>query len=120
MLRHELGWLDQHAEVLELCGVRPERLQLAGGECHLHQMLEKTAQHEQLLPAEIAKRGLSPDPHRQSVVADEHAWEPSHPAIRHSSQFGMVTNSSATEGCSAMVRSKSALVAPIPMAMAAI
>lgn len=35
-------------------------------------------------------------------------------------QPGMVTNSSATEGCRAMVRSKSALVAPMPMAIAAI
>ena len=32
----------------------------------------------------------------------------------------IVTNSSETEGCSAMVRSKSALVAPIPTAIAAI
>ena len=32
----------------------------------------------------------------------------------------IVTNSSDTEGCSAMVRSKSALVAPMPTAMAAI
>ncbi len=82
MLRYELAWLEQHREALELCRMQPEMLQVAGGERHLQQMLEETTQFEQLLAAEITKRGLSPDPHRHSVVANEHAWELSHPAIR--------------------------------------
>ena len=82
MLRYELAWLEQHREALELCRVQPEMLQVAGGERHLQQMLQETERFEQLLEAEIAKRGLSPDPHRHTVVANEHAWELSHAAIR--------------------------------------
>ena len=82
MLRYELAWLEQHREALELCRVQPEMLQVAGGERHLQQMLQETEQFEQLLAAEIARRGLSPDPHRHAVVANEHAWELSHPTIR--------------------------------------
>jgi hypothetical protein len=82
MLRYELAWLEQHREALELCRVQPEMLQVAGGERHLEQMIQETEQFEQLLEAEITRRGLSPDPHRHAVVANEHAWELSHPAIR--------------------------------------
>jgi hypothetical protein len=82
MLRYELAWLEQHREALELCRVQPEMLQVAGGERHLQRMLQETEQFEQLLEAEIASRGLSPDPHRHAVVANEHAWELSQAAIR--------------------------------------
>ena len=75
MLRYELAWLEQHRETLELCRVQPDMLQVAGGERHLQQMLQESEQFEQLLEAEIARRGLSPDPHRHAVVANEHAWE---------------------------------------------
>lgn len=81
MLHYELAWLEQHREALELCRVNPEMLQVAGGERHLAQMLEETEQFEALLAAEIDRRGLAPDPHRHTVVANEHAWELSHAAI---------------------------------------
>ena len=81
MLRYELAWLEQHREALELCRVNPDMLQVAGGERHLQQMLEETEQFEALLEQEIERRGLAPDPHRHTVVANEHAWELSHAAI---------------------------------------
>lgn len=81
MLQYELAWLEQHREALALCRVNPEMLQVAGGEHHLAQMLEETEQFEALLAAEIDRRGLAPDRHRHTVVANEHAWELSHAAI---------------------------------------
>jgi len=81
-LRYELAWLEQHREALELCRVQPDMLQVAGGERHLQQMLQESEPFERLLEAEIARRGLSPDPHRHAVVANEHAWELSQAAIR--------------------------------------
>ena len=81
MLQYELAWLEQHRQALELCRVKPEMLQVAGGERHLAQMLEETERFEALLAAEVERRGLAPDPHRHTVVANEHAWELSHAAI---------------------------------------
>ena len=81
MLRYELAWLEQHREALELCRVNPEMLQVAGGERHLQQLLEETGRFEALLEQEIERRGLAPDPHRHTVVANEHAWELCHATI---------------------------------------
>jgi hypothetical protein len=81
MLHYELAWLEQHRQALELCRVNPGMLQVAGGERHLARMLEDTEQFEALLAAELERRGLAPDPHRHTVVANEHAWELSHAAI---------------------------------------
>jgi hypothetical protein len=82
MLRYELAWLEQHREALELCRLNPDMLQVAGGECHLQQMLRETERFEMLLAEEIARRGLAADPHRYTVVPNEHAWELTHAAIR--------------------------------------
>ena len=82
MLRYEQAWLEQHREALELCRRQPEMLQVAGGVGHLQHLLQETERFEQLLAVEIGKRGLAADPHRHSVVANEHAWELSHAAIR--------------------------------------
>ena len=82
MLGYELAWLGQHREALELCRLQPEMLEAAGGACQLQRMEQEFFLFEQALASELAQRGLSPRPQRHAVVANEHAWELTHPGIR--------------------------------------
>lgn len=82
MLGYELAWLAQHREALELCRLQPEMLEAAGGARQLQRLEQETLLFEKALASELAQRGLHPRPQRHAVVANEHAWEITHPGIR--------------------------------------
>jgi hypothetical protein len=88
MLQYEWAWLEEHLAVLELAAGNPEMQATAGGEQRIRGLLEESRRFQELLEAAFRQRGLSPASHRGSVVASEHAWELSQPAIRRQWGFG--------------------------------
>lgn len=82
MLGYELAWLEQHREALDVCRLQPEMLQAAGGARRLQRLEQETVLFERALASELTQRRLIPKPQRHAVVANEHAWELTHPGIR--------------------------------------
>ena len=87
MLQYEAAWLDQHIETLELCGSQPTMLASAGGAERVQALLQESLCFRQRLESCRRQRGLEGDGVRAAVVASEHAWELTDPALRRAWGF---------------------------------
>jgi hypothetical protein len=90
MLQYECAWLEQHLETLELCGVEPGMLASIGGVNRLHRLLEESRRFQTLLERRMADLGLEAARHRAGIIASEHAWELTDPALRRAWGFPVV------------------------------
>jgi hypothetical protein len=87
MLQYEAAWLEQHIETLELCGRQPTMLASAGGPERVQALLHESLCFRQRLELQRRERGLPEDRVRAAVVASEHAWELTDPALRRAWGF---------------------------------
>ncbi|KEF42225.1 MAG: hypothetical protein ER33_06800 [Cyanobium sp. CACIAM 14] len=87
MLDYEAAWLEQHIETLELCAREPTMQAGAGGAQHVEQLLEESRRFRRLLNRHRHERGLGYRAVHATVVASEHAWELSDPALRRAWGF---------------------------------
>ena len=87
MLLYEAAWLDQHIETLELCGSQPTMVASAGGPERVDALLQESLYFRQRLELCRRQRGLPQDGVRAAVVASEHAWELTDPALRRAWGF---------------------------------
>ncbi len=87
MLQYEWAWLEQHLETLELCAVDAGMLASLGGVNRLHRLLEESRRFQGLLERRLADRGLEPACHRAGIIASDHAWELTNPALRRAWGF---------------------------------
>ncbi len=87
MLQYEAAWLEQHIETLELCGRQPTMLASAGGAERVEALLQESLCFRQRLELQRRERGLPEEGIRAAVVASEHAWELSDPALRRAWGF---------------------------------
>jgi hypothetical protein len=87
MLQYEAAWLEQHIETLELCGSQPTMLASAGGGERVEALLQESLRFRQLLEHCRRERGLDGTGVRAAVLASEHAWELSDPALRRAWGF---------------------------------
>ncbi|MCT0206607.1 hypothetical protein [Synechococcus sp. CS-1332] len=87
MLQYEAAWLEQHIETLELCGSQPTMLASAGGAERVQALLQESLRFRERLELCRGQRGLEGDGVRAAVVASEHAWELSDPALRRAWGF---------------------------------
>ncbi|MCP9785045.1 hypothetical protein [Cyanobium sp. N5-Cardenillas] len=87
MLQYEAAWLDQHIETLELCGSQPTMQASAGGAERVQALLQESLCFRQRLESCRRQRGLEGHGVRAAVVASEHAWELTDPALRRAWGF---------------------------------
>jgi hypothetical protein len=87
MLDYEAAWLEQHIETLELCAREPTMAAGAGGAQHVERLLEESRRFSRLLDQKRLARGLTERTVHAAVVASEHAWELSDPALRRAWGF---------------------------------
>jgi hypothetical protein len=87
MLQYEWAWLEEHIDGLALCGSQPEMAAAAGGVAHVQRLLAESRRFRHLLEREMERRGVRPSLHRHTLVATEHSWELTNPAIR--AQWGI-------------------------------
>ena len=87
MLQYEAAWLQQHIETLELCGRQPTMLASAGGAERVEALLQESLCFRQRLDLCRRQRGVVGGGGRAAVVASEHAWELSDPALRQAWGF---------------------------------
>ncbi len=82
MLQYEWTWLEQHLEALELSLAQPAMLGTLGGEGKARALLAEARTCRERLRSRLEALGESPGAQHGPVLASEHAWELSHPAIR--------------------------------------
>ncbi|WP_216900031.1 hypothetical protein [Synechococcus sp. CCY 9618] len=87
MLDYEAAWLEQHIETLELCSHQPAMVAGAGGSQRVERLLQESHRFRQLLDQCRDARGLAQAGAVAAVVATEHAWELSDPALRQAWGF---------------------------------
>jgi len=87
MLDYEQVWLEQHLETLELCAREPTMRQSAGGAERVELLLQESRRFRELLESRRRERGLATAGMRAAVMAGEHAWELSDPALRRAWGF---------------------------------
>jgi hypothetical protein len=87
MLQYEAAWLEQHIETLELCGRQPTMLASAGGAERVEALLQESLCFRERLDRCRRQRGVEGQGVRAAVVASEHAWELSDPALRRAWGF---------------------------------
>jgi hypothetical protein len=87
MLQYEAAWLEQHIETLQLCGSQPTMLASAGGAQRVEALLQESLCFRQRLELCRQQRGLEGAGVRAAVVASEHAWELTDPALRRAWGF---------------------------------
>ena len=87
MLQYEAAWLELHIETLELCGSQPTMLASAGGGERVEALLQESLCFRQRLELCRQQRGLEGAGVRAAVVASEHAWELTDPALRRAWGF---------------------------------